>query len=172
MPNKHTYIHALITNHHVINENTIKKGIPFKIEFNNNKENRIIKINKDRKVYTNSEYNITIIEIKENDGICNFLELDENINNSYILVKSKIYFLFYLGNESNGRFSFGMVKEIKGYQILHDCSSGMGSSGGPILSLNTNKVIGIHLGSMIDKSINFGSLLNQAVSEFLSNYFK
>ena len=65
-----------------------------------------------------------------------------------------------------------MVKEIKGYQILHDCSSGMGSSGGPILSLNTNKVIGIHLGSMIDKSINFGSLLNQAVSEFLSNYFK
>ena len=50
VPNKHTYIHALITNYHVINENTIKKGIPFKIEFNNNKENRIIKINKDRKV--------------------------------------------------------------------------------------------------------------------------
>ena len=65
-----------------------------------------------------------------------------------------------------------MIKKIKDYQILHNCPSGMGSSGGPILSSNTNKVIGIHIGSMRDKAINFGSLLNQAVSEFLSNYFK
>ena len=170
VPNKHAYVHALITNNHLINENTLQKGIPINIGINNNSENRTINIKNDRKVYASREYDITIIEITEKDGINNFLELDENIYNSHLLEKSNIYFLYYLGDNNTSNFSSGMIKRIEGNRILHDCSSGIGSSGGPLLSLNTNKVIGIHIGSMKHKNLNFGNLLNQAVSEFLNNY--
>ena len=166
VPNKHAYIHVLITNNHIINENMLHEGIPINIGFDNNRENRIINIKNDRKVYTNREENITIIEIKEKDGITNFLELDENLYNSHILENSNIYFLYYLGNDNNSRVSFRMLKKIEGINILHTCSSGMGSSGGPLLSSKTHKVIGIHIGLMKGENLNFGSSLSQAVSEF------
>ena len=43
VPNKHTYIHVLITNNPIINENMLHEGIPINIGFDNNRENRIIK---------------------------------------------------------------------------------------------------------------------------------
>ena len=39
--------------------------------------------------YTNEEYDITIIEIKEKDGIKSFLELDEDIISDIIKNKNK-----------------------------------------------------------------------------------
>ena len=61
VPNKHSYVHALITNNHIINEHMLKEGIQINIGIDSFRENRIIKIVNDRKVYTNEEYNITII---------------------------------------------------------------------------------------------------------------
>ena len=48
------------------------------IEFPNEKEIKKIAL-KNRKKYTNKEYNTTIIEIKEEDKINKFLELDEDL---------------------------------------------------------------------------------------------
>ena len=174
VPNKNIYVRALITNNHIINQNVLQEGISINIGIDNNREKRIINIKNDRKVYTNRESDITIIEINEKDGITNFLELDEYINNPFILNKSNIYFLYYLGNEYKGRVSFGILRNIEenGNRIFHDCSSDMGSAGGPLLSSQTHKVIGIHIGFMRNRNLNIGSLLNQAVSEFLNNYLK
>ena len=174
VPNKNTYVNALITNNHIINENVLQEGIPINIGIDNNREQRIINIKNDRKVYTNRESDITIIQINEKDGITNFLELDEDINNPFILNKTNIYFLYYLGNEYKSRVSFGILQNIEENvnRILHDCSSDMGSAGGPLLSSKTHKVIGIHIGSMRSRKFNIGSLLNQDVSEFLNNYLK
>jgi len=83
--NKNANVHALITNNHIINEEILQEGIQIKIEIDNNRENRIISIKNDRRVYTNRKYDITIIEIIEKDGITNFLELNENIYNYDIL---------------------------------------------------------------------------------------
>ena len=65
-----------------------------------------------------------------------------------------------------------MLKNIEGFTILHDCSSGRGSSGGPLLSSKTHKVIGIHIGSMKPQNLNIGSFLSQAVNKFLNNSLK
>ena len=72
LPNKNTYVHTLITTNYIINEKMIQEGIPINIRFDNNRENRIINIKNDRKVYINKDSEITIIEIKEKDGITNF----------------------------------------------------------------------------------------------------
>jgi hypothetical protein len=40
--------------------------------------------------YTNKEYDITIIEIKEKDNIKNYLELDDNILNDLIDNKNQL----------------------------------------------------------------------------------
>jgi len=172
LPNKNIYVHALITANYIINEKMIQEGIPIDARIDNKRENIIINIKNDRKVYTNKESDITIIEIKEKDGITNFLELDENICNPDILRKSSIYFLYYLGEENTSRVSFGMIHNIEKNTILHDCSSGMGSGGGPLLSSISHKVIGIHIGSMRPKKLNIGSLLSQTVSVFFNNYLK
>ena len=69
---------ALITNNHIITEN--EKEINIKIKEEN--ESRIINL-ENRIKYFNKEYDITIIEIKDNE-INNYLELDENIINDII----------------------------------------------------------------------------------------
>ena len=55
------------------------------IEISIEEENNIRKLNlNNRMKYTDEEYDITIIEIKKEDGINNYLELDNNIINDII----------------------------------------------------------------------------------------
>ena len=75
-PDKDNMIPVFITNNHIINLKEDKIIIKIKEE----KESRIINLN-NRIKYTNKEYDITIIELKENDDIKNYLELDDNIIN-------------------------------------------------------------------------------------------
>ena len=91
---------VLITNNLVLNENNFKDNEIIKITMNNSveKENKDISIKMDnsRKRYTNSEIDITIIEIKpEEDNIENYLVIDENelIEKEYR--KKSIYILHY-----------------------------------------------------------------------------
>ena len=85
------------------------------------------------------------IELKENDGIKDYLELDDNIlkNNEDIYYENKsIYILHYLyGNDIC--VSYGLLNRISKYDIIHACSTDNGSSGSPILNLENNKVIRI-----------------------------
>jgi len=171
LPNKNEYVHALITSNFIINEKMIQEGIPINIRFDGG-ENRIINIKNDRKVYINKDSQITIIEIKEKDGIINFLELDKNIYNPDFFRNESIYFLYFLGNEDTGRVSFGILHDIKENRILHDCPSGNGSGGGPLLSSISHKVIGIHIGSIESNNLKIGNLLSQTVSVFFNNYLK
>ena len=75
-PDKDNMIPVFITNNHIINLKEDKIIIKIKEE----KESRIINLN-NRMKYTNKEYDITIIELKEKDNIKNYLELDDNIIN-------------------------------------------------------------------------------------------
>jgi V8-like Glu-specific endopeptidase len=50
---------------------------------------------------------------------------------------------------SEASISYGTgVELINEYDIKHKCNTDYGSSGGPILNYSTNKVIGIHKGSV------------------------
>ena len=54
---------ALITNNHLLNEDDIKINKDIEISFYNDKIIKILKINDSRKIYTNENLDITIIEI-------------------------------------------------------------------------------------------------------------
>ena len=178
IPFLNNYLPVLITNNHVLNEKDIKnnKIIQLSIKANNVPIN--IEIGSSRKKYTNPDKNIdiTIIEIKpKEDGIGknNFLELDENeINknkeNIELDFKNKsIYILHYPKGKLS--VSYGLLKNIiDNKQIYHFCSTEDGSSGGPILSLETFKVIGIHFGynNKSQFKINYGTFIKYAVDLF------
>ena len=146
---KNKLLPVLITNNHVLKEDDIKNDEIIELTIYNNKEKKnediSIKIDDSRIRYTNSEIDITIIEIKpEKDKIENYLEIDEEKMTEKQYRKSSIYILHY----PNEKYvSYGLINELREYKIIiHYCNTEDGSSGSPILSLKSNKVIGVHYG--------------------------
>ena len=87
------YIPVMCTNYHVINSEYIKKNKSINISFNDDKEEKTLKLDDKRIIYTNEEYDTTIIEIiPEKDNINDFMELDESIfkDNSNTINKKSI----------------------------------------------------------------------------------
>ena len=76
-PNQNNMLPVFITNNHVINKDTLNKE-KIKLDIKEAETMKEIKLN-NRMKYTNEEYDITIIEIKEEDNINNYLELDDII---------------------------------------------------------------------------------------------
>ena len=64
IPYQQGKIKVMITNNHIIDDKYIKENDKIEISLNDDKENKSIIINNKRKIYTNKEYDITIIEIK------------------------------------------------------------------------------------------------------------
>ena len=162
----------MITNNHVIDEKILEKEKNILISIN--KKNKEIKL-ENRKVYTNKDYDTTIIEIKNKDGIDNYLEVDDNIlenisNISYI--KKSIYIIQYEGKEEEASVSYGILKNIdesNNYTFEHLCSTEKGSSGSPILNIKNNKIIGIHK-EAYKNNYNRGTFLNYPIQEYINNY--
>ena len=167
----------LITNEHVIKKNDLQNNNEIILSLNNNSIIQKIKLDKklekERIIFIDEELDITLIEIKPNiDGlnINNCIELDDNIsrNDDYFdTIKNKsIYLLNYPGREKNIVVSYGLLSYISNNKIYHRCNTEHGSSGSPILSLDTNKVIGIHRGickGNDDKIYNIGILFKYII---------
>ena len=169
---KKQYLPVLVTCNYAINENMIKENNVICISIFDKKEIRNIEL-KNRLMYTNREYNVTLIEIKPNiDKICNFLELDENIfeeNKENIYKMKSVYVLQYSKGECSS-VSFGIILEIKNDMIYHNCWTFKGSAGGPLLSMDNLKVIGLHKGKCFNKSYKIGKLLDSPINEFQKSF--
>ena len=172
-------IPVLMTNYHVINDKFLEDNKYLKVYIKN--DYHIININKDSKIYSSiaDEYDIMIIKInKDNKDIKNYLEIDSNIYKEDSLLtyqNEDIYILHYPNNSQKAYISYGNGIEQKGeYDIKHKCNTIQGSSGAPILSCLTNKVIGIHKGFVSEnsKSFNIGIFLKFPLDEFeqINNY--
>ena len=68
----------MITNNHVIDSNYINDNKFIIITLNNDKDDKIIKLNDKRIMYTNKEYDVAIIEIKPKD-VNNYMELEDKL---------------------------------------------------------------------------------------------
>ena len=180
IPYRNEYLRVLITNNHIIGINEIINGEDITISLNNESIFKNISINSQRKRYTNEFLDVTIIELfEEKDGIKDFLSLDNHIIQALNLPNNKINnFLsniyknesIYLLNYLNGKdifASYGLLSNINDNKIYHKCETNTGSSGSPIISLKSNKVIGVHYGS-INSNLNFniGRLLTIPIIEF------
>ena len=173
-PDRNNMLPVFITTHHILNEDILyKPNSKIAISIREDKKMKEIKLD-NRKIYTNKEYDITIIEIKQEDGIKSFLELDDKILNDIIdknnendqYVDDTIYIIHY--PESKLSVSYGTLEKIyidKEYDFRHKCSTRGGSSGSPILNSN-NKVIGIHKKGSNNK-YNLGTFINYPIREFI-----
>ena len=177
IPYKNDSLKVLITNNHVLNDNDIDIGKTITFSLNNDKPIINIKIKENMKRYTNEILDITIIELKDNDNINNFLDLDEKIkerinseNNedetqyNNLFMNQSIYILSYIDQIYS---SYGLLTKISGDTINHKCSTEEGASGSPILSLESNSVIGVHRsGTKYNLNINYGTLILKSLIEF------
>ena len=177
-PNKENMLPVLITNNHIIDDDIIcKMDEIIKIDIKNEENIKQINLN-NRLKYTNYEHDITIIEIKNEDKINNYLELDDKIINDIINnYNENEYFvdkIAYIIQYPDGKLSvsYGNIEGIyedEKYNFQHKCNTNKGSSGSPILNIYNNKVIGIH---KIGGKINKGAFLNYSIKEFINqNYY-
>jgi len=171
--NKNRLLPVLMTNNHVINEDYLKANryLPVCKADQNNIYN--IDFSIPRRFYTNKDLDSTIIEIKHEDnfGLKYFLEVDEDIEkedpNSIYSNKFAYTIHFPQGNEAS--FNVGKIQLITEYPeclIYHQCNTDKGSSGGPILSYETFKVIGIHKGADKLNNANCGIFIKYPIKKF------
>ena len=156
-------IPVLITNYHVIDDNYLKDKKVLKIYIND--DSKILNINKDNPIYSSKkeDYDIIIIQLNEDD-INDYLEIDENIfkTNSENTYKDEQIYILHYPNSNKASISYGDgIEKISENDIKHLCNTQPGSSGGPILSRLTNKVIGIHKACINKKNerYNIGTFL-------------
>ena len=175
-PTKLNPLPTLITNNHVLSINNIEVNQKIEYSFNDNIKFNSIIIDKNRKKYTNKNYDITIIEIKpeeDNIEINSFLEIDDGIYEENIKQKYKQKSIYILHYPKSGKIkiSNGVIKYINDNNdnIEHTCVSDEGSSGGPLINLNNYKVIGVHKGGNVENKINVGTLINLPTKDFYNN---
>ena len=173
IPNEKEELKVLITSCFILDKKILNETGSISLTTNNDKDEKTIELNEKRKIYSNKDYNITIVEIKpKKDKINNFLELDKNIlKDDYNIVNESIYILQYakLGKEQLASVSYGMLKEIEDFDIINFCSTKSGSIGGPILNLSNNKVIGMHRETSTKNNSNKGTFLKYPIEEFIGS---
>ena len=160
---------VLMTNYHVLKEKNLKENKKLNLLLNDEKEVLIINLEIERKSYSNKDYDVTLIELKEEDKIKDYLELDDNLfqdNAEIIYVDKSIYILHY-PNGNEAKISYGRLNNINEGNIIHNCSIDNGSLGSPILNLQNNKVIGIHKECLIPFNYNMGTLLKLPLKDFI-----
>ena len=161
-------MNVLMTNYHVLDENYYALNNELNLFINDDKDVKILNLGIMRKTYFNEKYDLAMIELKEEDNINHFLELDDNLFKNEIKAFYKdisIYVIQYpLGN--NATVSYGLSNGINNFEINHTCSTEHGSSGSPVLNIANNKVIGIHKKSAKNFNYNIGTCLQFPLNDF------
>ena len=159
----------LITNYHVLNKKNYEENNKIILLLNDQEEIKNIDLKIHRNTYFNQENDITLIELNNNDNIVNFLELDDDLfrHNNNILYDHKSLYVLQYPQGKKAAVSYGLLTSLDKFEIKHTCSTDNGSSGSPILNLETNKVIGIHKEGSINFEFNKGTYLKYVLIDFI-----
>ena len=166
--------YCLFTNNHVLNESNIEldKIINFEYYKNGKYIEKEIKINKERKVYTNKELDYTCIEILESDDINNYFKIDPYLykNNNIEYLKDNDIFILQYPNGNDISISYGKILSIKENDIQHSASTNSGSSGSPIIRRSKdNYIIGLHYGGDKNNKYNIATNFNSILKNIKGN---
>ena len=148
-------MHVLITTSKIFWEDEISHKEKIQIYLNNGEFVKTLTLDEDRKIYINKKLDISIIELKKDDGIGCFYELDNSLLR-YISDKNKnifhickeynnesIYSMNYK-NIKNVFCSFGLINNFTVKDIKSSFSTDKIICGGPIALLYNNNIIGIN----------------------------
>ena len=170
--------YALFTNNHILNEFNIQKGNTIYFEYLPHSSNipikKEIKINQNRKAFTNKEFDYTCVELFKSDGIADYFKIepklfkfDKNIfkdNNIFILQ-------FPIGGDLS--FSYGKILSFRNNQIIHSASTENGASGSPIIrKCKENYIIGLHFGGLKNNKSEYEFNLATSFDSILDNIQK
>ena len=205
IPNTINKIPVLITANHVLGEKCIKIGNKIKINYDDSIYN--LTISEDTIIYTNYEFDITIIKIKKESEQFNksiFMDIDEDIFKSeeYLKLnfnKKRAYILEYterqpqyfdyddhkkyakkeifkeiIGDKKYSIEEGDITYEEKYNEIIHNIPTNAGAGGGPIISCDKFKVIGIHQGKLFPDSgtpKGLGKFLKYPIQEFIKRFY-
>ena len=125
-----------------------------------------------RRLYTNDETDIAMLELKENEFDLNdYLKIDDDIykfDEFNKIYKDKVIYIIHYEKGKELKYSAGPIKNIDNNKILfYYCSIEQGLSGAPILNLISFKVIGIH--NVYDKRLgyNIGKLIKSPIYDYI-----
>ncbi len=142
----------LITNSKCIKEEIIKEQKGIKLTRLNSHYYNIIDTKIERAYYINEKYNISIIEIKDEDHLelfknITYLEYDVNMNNKNLKAEYKDKNIYIPYKEKDKKeYPVGKIKSIDERIIKHNCNNiDENNSYFPILLVNNLKVIGFNL---------------------------
>ena len=164
---------VLITCNHVLGKKDLINGNNIKLIFEN--KERTIVLDKSRIIYTNNSYDTTIIELKKDEFPYNsFLKIDYCLDNKNLndIYKNKTVYIIHYPNGKEPKYSIDTVSNITDGLIKHCCTTDFGSSGSPILNLETFNVIGIHRGKSTNFNFNFGIAINLPIIGFNKTKFE
>ena len=172
IPFRKETIKVLMTNYQFLNEKDFKDNKKLNLSLYDEKEKLTIDLGIERETYFNKDYDITLIELKEEDNIKYYLKLDVNLfkDNSEINYKNQSIYVLHYPKGMKASVSYGILNNIDKFYISHNCRIDIGSSGSPILNLKNNKVIGIQNKGSIN--YNIGTLLKFPLKDFISKIEK
>ena len=130
---------------------------------------RIIILDDSRKIYKFSLAKIALIEIKEEDEISDFLDIDFNakIENNYLKSIEREQSLPTLGRKEDFDLSllYGLFSENDKSLFMPPISTNFPKKGCPILSSNNYKVVGIHCGKSESLNLCKGTFFKVKINE-------
>ena len=157
---------VLTTSYSLIDEDYLSENNEINLLLNDN-NTKVLNLDNKRKIYTNKEYDLTIIQLKNKDNINSYLELDENIlsnENPKLFYETKsVYAIQYL-NMEKASVSYGFLTELNNSEMKHTCIIKPGSNCSPILNSLNNKIIGVS--KEISNNLTLGTFLKIPIFEF------
>ena len=160
LTNKKILVAKIDSSYFLSKENDIKLII-------NNKDPILLMSNEQRIIYSNGNFNITILELKESDGINEenflFFDFDGKENNNIIRnYKGKEIYIIPYKTKSKIIYPLGKIVDIEDNEkFVHDCKElDKDPIPFPVFALDNHKIIGIN------ESINKGIFLKNILDEF------
>ena len=161
-------IPVLITSYQIINEQYLSNNHNIVVE--NNNINIQIEFGKTK--YLNKDYDLTIIEIKnEKTKNINFINIDEDILKGGLYTNETIY-VIHLNKQKKKCVSYGIVNDINKFsKIFFSCNVEPDfACGAPIFNLANNKLIGVY--KKFSRYFNEGIFFKFIINEFTKEYRK
>jgi surface protein len=164
----------LISNNHILTNKSILNQKHITIINNFGEEFRILLHHKKKIIQIiNKPYDITAVEILEDDKIKNitFLDYDYNDMNKYI---NEEVFILQHPNGKELHIASGTIINInkKIYEFEHTLDTDNGSAGSPVIRTDNCKVIGIHKKRIEESDNKKGSFINLIVQKIINKLNK
>ena len=152
-----------MTSNHVLSEYDIKNNKKININYQN--KDKVIIINKKRKVFTDNDLGYTCVEVLKEDNIKQYFEMNKNINNINSFINDEIIVLQHEIGQYGMKLSFsrGLIISIKDNKILHNALTFPVPADSIILSRYNLSVIRLHL--YINREEFIGSTINSIVND-------